>query len=108
MNLGERFTRETTTPGTSPSSISWSTRANVTVNSYCENVMFAKLAYDPAICSGSRWMLSWRSWPSRSTCANYPPAVETATVRRLAYAGTAQVIALGPGAVGFRHFLPEP
>src|SRR5215210_5744710 len=28
------FTRDTTTPGTSPSSISWSMRANVTVNSY--------------------------------------------------------------------------
>jgi hypothetical protein len=53
--------RDTTTPGTSPSSISWSTRAKVSVNSYGENVMLAKFEYDPAICSGSRWMLSWRS-----------------------------------------------
>ena len=30
--------------GTSPSSTSWSTRANVTVNSYCEKVTFAKFA----------------------------------------------------------------
>src|SRR6266699_2475018 len=55
--------RETTTPGASPSSTSKSTRANVIVNSYGENVMLAKLAYDPAICSGSRWMLSWRAGP---------------------------------------------
>ena len=33
MKRGERFTRDTTTPGTSPSSTSWSTRANVIVNS---------------------------------------------------------------------------
>src|SRR5919204_3876677 len=59
--------RDTTTPGTSASSISWSTRANVIVNSYCENVMFAKFAYDPAICSGSMWMFSWRSGPSSFT-----------------------------------------
>jgi len=38
------FTRETTTPGTSPSSISWSMRANVRVNSYGENVTLAKFA----------------------------------------------------------------
>ena len=30
---GERFSRVTTTPGTSPSSTSWSTRAKVSVNS---------------------------------------------------------------------------
>jgi len=35
---------ETTTPGTSPSSISWSIRANVSVNSYGEKVTLAKLA----------------------------------------------------------------
>jgi len=33
MKRVDMFTRETTTPGTSPSSISWSTRANVIVNS---------------------------------------------------------------------------
>jgi hypothetical protein len=33
MNFGERLTRETTTPGISSSSTSWSTRANVIVNS---------------------------------------------------------------------------
>ncbi len=33
MNRAERFTRETTTPGISSSSTSWSTRAKVTVNS---------------------------------------------------------------------------
>ena len=33
MKRGERFSRETTTPGTSPSSTSWSTRAKVIVNS---------------------------------------------------------------------------
>ena len=33
MKRGDRFTRETTTPGTSPSSTSWSTRAKVMVNS---------------------------------------------------------------------------
>ena len=33
MKRGDRFTRDTTTPGTSPSSTSWSTRANVIVNS---------------------------------------------------------------------------
>ena len=33
MNLGDMFTRETTTPGTSPSSTSWSMRAKVMVNS---------------------------------------------------------------------------
>ncbi len=33
MNRGDMFTRETTTPGMSPSSTSWSIRANVTVNS---------------------------------------------------------------------------
>ena len=33
MNCGERLMRETTTPGTSSSSTSWSTRANVIVNS---------------------------------------------------------------------------
>jgi len=38
------FTRETTTPGTSPSSISWSMRANVSVNSYGEKVTLAKFA----------------------------------------------------------------
>src|SRR4051812_40299721 len=65
------FTRETTTPGTSPSSISWSMRANVIVNSYAEKVTFAKFAYTPAICSGSRWMLSWRSWGSSSTAPRY-------------------------------------
>src|SRR5919201_2833669 len=65
--------RDTTTPGTSASSISWSTRANVIVNSYCEKVMFAKFAYDPAICSGSMWMLSWRSWPS-----SFTPSYDTA------------------------------
>src|SRR5438876_4977490 len=65
--------RETTTPGTSASSISWSTRANVIVNSYCEKVMFEKFAYDPAICSGSMWMLSWRSCPSSLT-----PSYDTA------------------------------
>ena len=31
MNFGETFTRPTTTPGTSPSSTSWSMRANVIV-----------------------------------------------------------------------------
>src|SRR3954447_20838044 len=65
------FTRETTTPGTSPSSISWSMRAKVIVNSYAEKVTFAKFAYTPAICSGSRWMLSWRSWGSSSTAQRY-------------------------------------
>src|SRR5438128_10710089 len=65
------FTRATTTPGTSPSSISWSMRANVIVNSYAEKVTFAKFAYTPAICSGSRWMLSWRSWGSSSTTQRY-------------------------------------
>jgi hypothetical protein len=43
-NWVDMFTRETTTPGTSPSSISWSMRANVSVNSYGENVTFAKFA----------------------------------------------------------------
>jgi hypothetical protein len=38
------FTRETTTPGTSPSSISWSMRANVIVNSHGEKVTLEKLA----------------------------------------------------------------
>ena len=33
MKRGERLTRETTTPGTSSSSTSWSTRAKVIVNS---------------------------------------------------------------------------
>ncbi len=33
MNFGDRFRRETTTPGISASSTSWSTRANVIVNS---------------------------------------------------------------------------
>src|SRR6185436_13105476 len=33
MNRVDMFTRETTTPGTSPSSTSWSMRANVIVNS---------------------------------------------------------------------------
>jgi STE24 endopeptidase len=33
MNRGDMFTRVTTTPGTSPSSTSWSMRANVSVNS---------------------------------------------------------------------------
>ena len=33
MNWCEMFTRATTTPGTSPSSTSWSIRANVIVNS---------------------------------------------------------------------------
>ena len=33
MNRVDMFTRETTTPGTSPSSTSWSMRANVSVNS---------------------------------------------------------------------------
>ncbi len=33
MNWAERFTRVTTTPGTGSSSTSWSTRANVIVNS---------------------------------------------------------------------------
>src|SRR2546421_12946671 len=65
------FTRATTTPGTSPSSISWSMRAKVIVNSYAEKVTFAKFAYTPAICSGSRWMLSWRSWGSSSTAQRY-------------------------------------
>jgi hypothetical protein len=38
------FTRVTTTPGTSPSSASWSIRANVSVNSYSEKEMLAKFA----------------------------------------------------------------
>ena len=42
MKRVDMLTRETTTPGTSPSSTSWSMRANVTVNSYGEKVMFAK------------------------------------------------------------------
>src|SRR5205807_5325790 len=67
----DMFTRETTTPGMSPSSISWSMRANVIVNSYAEKVTLAKFAYTPAICSGSRWMLSWRSWASSSTTQRY-------------------------------------
>ena len=33
MKRGDRFTRDTTTPGTSSSSTSWSIRANVIVNS---------------------------------------------------------------------------
>ena len=33
MNRFDMFTRETTTPGMSPSSTSWSMRANVIVNS---------------------------------------------------------------------------
>jgi hypothetical protein len=33
MNFGAMFTRVTTTPGMSPSSTSWSIRANVIVNS---------------------------------------------------------------------------
>ena len=33
MNRVDMFTRETTTPGTSPSSTSWSIRAKVSVNS---------------------------------------------------------------------------
>jgi hypothetical protein len=33
MNCGAMLIRETTTPGTSPSSTSWSIRANVIVNS---------------------------------------------------------------------------
>ena len=33
MNAVAMFIRETTTPGTSPSSTSWSIRANVIVNS---------------------------------------------------------------------------
>ena len=33
MKRVDMFTRETTTPGTSPSSTSWSMRANVSVNS---------------------------------------------------------------------------
>ena len=33
MKRGERLMRETTTPGISSSSTSWSTRANVIVNS---------------------------------------------------------------------------
>jgi hypothetical protein len=33
MKRGERLIRATTTPGTSPSSTSWSTRAKVIVNS---------------------------------------------------------------------------
>ena len=40
------FTRATTTPGMSPSWTSWSIRAKVSVNSYSENEMFAKFAYD--------------------------------------------------------------
>src|SRR5205814_1461697 len=32
-NWDDMFTRDTTTPGTSPSSIAWSIRANVSVNS---------------------------------------------------------------------------
>jgi hypothetical protein len=42
MNRVDMFTRATTTPGTSPSSTSWSMRANVIVNSYGEKLMFAK------------------------------------------------------------------
>ncbi len=33
MNRGDMFTRDTTTPGISPSPTSWSMRANVIVNS---------------------------------------------------------------------------
>jgi hypothetical protein len=41
---GEALIRETTTPGISSSSTSWSRRANVIVNSYSEWLMFAKFA----------------------------------------------------------------
>ena len=41
---GDAFTRATTAPGTSPSSTSCSIRANVSVNSYREKLMFAKFA----------------------------------------------------------------
>src|SRR5438067_1493455 len=61
MNLGERLIRETTTPGISSSSTSWSTRANVIVNSYSEWLTLAKLAYFPPMSSGEKWMLMWRS-----------------------------------------------
>src|SRR5919204_3459855 len=46
-------------------------RAKVMVNSYAEKVTLAKFAYAPAICSGSRWMLSWRSGASSSTTPRY-------------------------------------
>src|SRR6476661_3900255 len=71
MNLCETFTRATTTPGTSPSSTSWSTRANVSVNSKGEKLMFAKFAYTPAMFSGSMWMFSWRSGLLSSTRLRY-------------------------------------
>ena len=57
-NFVDMFTRATTTPGMSPSWTSWSIRAKVSVNSYSENEMFAKFAYDPARCFSSIWMLS--------------------------------------------------
>jgi hypothetical protein len=41
---GDSDTRVTTTPGTSSSSTSWSTRENVSVNSYSECETVAKLA----------------------------------------------------------------
>src|SRR4029077_4453978 len=65
-NRGDALIRATTAPGTSPSSTSCSIRANVSVNSYRETLMFAKFAYAPAMSAGSRWMLSRRSPASTS------------------------------------------
>ena len=45
------FTRATTAPGTSPSSISCSMRMNVSVNSYWEKLTFAKFEYVPPMSS---------------------------------------------------------
>src|SRR5438270_5083310 len=105
-NRCDMLIRATTTPGTSPSSISMSTRANVTVNSYGENVMLAKFAYDPAICSGSRWMLSCRSGLSPSTRPTIQP-METFSPRRFGVALTVLAAVLIGGTIAFHHYLRD-
>src|SRR5438105_3328746 len=105
-NRCDMLIRATTTPGTSPSSISMSTRANVTVNSYGENVMLAKFAYDPAICSGSRWMLSCRSGLSPSTRPTIQP-METFSPRRFGVALTVLAAVLIGGTIAFHQYLDD-
>ena len=98
MKRFDMFTRATTTPGTSPSSTSWSIRANVSFSDYEFAITFARIDHEveegdiPGVVvarvnMSTRFMKelldamqdSWSKWSSREGIRNLPEAPENNT-----------------------------